>query len=118
MKMHIYYDDKLLEYAGKFPDTPERLTSIINYLKKSDLDYKIVKPSPAKKEDLLRAHDEKYLKEIEEYRRINMYFPDEPIDSKTYEIAVLSAGAAIDAAEYSLKTKEFSFALTRPKGSH
>lgn len=117
-RMNIYYSDELLKFKGKFPDTPERLTAIVDYIKNSDLKYKLVKPKPAKRTDLERVHNEKYLDEIKNYKRINMYFPDEPIDKETYGVASLSAGAAINAAEYALKRKKFAFALTRPKGNH
>jgi len=112
----IYYTDRLLEYKGRFPDVPERLTSILKYLQGSELKYKVVGPRRAKDEDLLRAHDELYLKELKEYKRINSYFPDEPIDAKTYEVTKWSAGAAISAAKAS--KKGFAFALTRPKGNN
>jgi len=118
MTIPIYYSDKLLEFEGKFPDTPKRLTAIIQYLKKSSLKYKIVRPKAATKKDLERVHTPMYLNEIKKYRRIKMYFPDEPVDEKTYRVAALSAGAAIGAAEYAVKRKRFAFALTRPKGNH
>ncbi len=115
---NIYYSEKMLEFKGKFPDTPERLTAIVEYIKNSDLKHKFVKPKPAKRKDLERVHNERYLDEIKNYKRINMYFPDEPIDKHTYSVASLAAGAAIDAAHCALKHKRFSFALTRPKGNH
>lgn len=118
MTIPIYYSEKLLEFKGKFPDTPQRLIAITKYLSESGLKYKYTKPRQATRKDLERVHSPKYLDEIKNYKRINTYFPDEPIDEKTYEIASLSAGAAIGAAEYAIRKNEFAFALTRPKGSH
>ncbi len=118
MTVPIYYSDELLEFQGKFPDTPDRITAIVDYLNGSDLKHKFVKPKPATRKDLERVHSARYLDEIKNYKRINTYFPDEPIDEKTYGAASLAAGAACGAAEHALKKKEFAFALTRPKGSH
>jgi acetoin utilization deacetylase AcuC-like enzyme len=116
--MQVFYSDELLKFAGRFPDVPERLAAITEYLENSDLKYKLVKPIAAKRKELERVHEKKYLDEIEKYKRINAYFPDEPIDENTFNIACISAGAAIGAAESAIKTGEFSFGLTRPKGNH
>ncbi len=116
--MNIFYSEELLRFAGKFPDTPDRLRVIVEFLKQSGLKHKLVEPEPATRKDLELVHDPKYLDEIRQYRRINMYFPDEPINWETYDIASLSAGAAIGAAEQCIKGGQFAFALTRPRGNH
>ncbi|MCX8206113.1 MAG: histone deacetylase [Candidatus Micrarchaeota archaeon] len=116
--MKIFYSPKQLEFKGKFPDTAERVKAILECISKSRLKCTIVAPKAATRKDLERVHTKKYLDEIAAYRRINAYFPDEPIDAHTYKCAALSAGAAIAAAEYAAKSGKFAFALTRPKGNN
>ncbi|MEM0437766.1 MAG: histone deacetylase family protein [Candidatus Micrarchaeia archaeon] len=116
--MRIFYSPKLLEFKGKFPDTPERLKAILDGLRRCGLKFTIAPPKAATRKDLERVHTRKYLDEIKHYKRIKAYFPDEPIDSHTYRCAALSAGAAISAAEYAVRHKKFAFALTRPKGNN
>ncbi|MEM3364288.1 MAG: histone deacetylase family protein [Candidatus Micrarchaeia archaeon] len=117
-KISIYYSKEFMKFSGKFPDTPERLAAIMDYIRTSDLEYTVAKPKPASRKDLERVHSAKYLDEIKNYKRINTYFPDEPVDKNTYRIASLAAGAACCAAEYAISKKRFAFAVTRPKGGH
>ncbi len=118
MDIKVFYTPFLLDYKGNFPDVPDRLSSIINFLKSSDLRFDLVEPIKASEEDLLRVHSEIYVRELKEYKRMKSYFPDEDIDEKTFDILLWSAGTAISAAKSSLDHKTFGFGLTRPHGNH
>lgn len=116
--VNIYFSKKqVLGYKGSEPDFNLRLDVILKYISKSKLKFKLVEPKPASEKQLLFAHTEKYINELKNPDRINKYFPDEPLTKGTFKVLQISAGAAIDACEYSFKNKKFSFALTRPKGN-
>ena len=116
--LNIYFSKKqIIGYKGCEPDLNLRLNVILNYLSKSKLKFKLINPKPATEKQLMLAHSERYINELKHPERINKYFPDEPLTKGTFKVLQLSAGAAIDACEYSFKNKKFSFALTRPKGN-
>lgn len=116
--INIYFSKKqIIGFKGAEPDLGVRLDVILKYLKDSDLKFKLVSPTSASEKQLLLAHNEKYLNELKNPERIKKYFPEDPITKGTFTVLKLSAGSAIDACEYSYKSKKFSFALTRPKGN-
>ena len=79
----------------------------------------VVEPRPATREELLRVHDEAHVDAIEATNgRAVMLDPDTFTSPESYEIALLAAGAAVQAAEHALDTKETAFALVRPPGHH
>jgi acetoin utilization deacetylase AcuC-like enzyme len=118
MVTNIYFSKKqMIGFKGAEPDLNVRLDVILKYLNNSDLKFKLISPNSATENQLLLAHDPKYLNELKNPVRLNKYFPDEPLTKGTYTVLKLSAGTAIDACEYSFKNKKFSFALTRPKGN-
>jgi acetoin utilization deacetylase AcuC-like enzyme len=79
----------------------------------------VVEPRPATREELLRVHDASHVDAIEATNgRAVMLDPDTFTSPESYEIALLAAGAAVQAAEHALDTKETAFALVRPPGHH
>ncbi|MGP3703427.1 MAG: histone deacetylase family protein [Candidatus Bathyarchaeota archaeon] len=66
--------------------------------------YEFIKPEPAKEEDLRRVHTQRHIDSIKK-------------DPLLYDVACLSAGGAILAAELTIKG-EPSFGLIRPPGHH
>jgi len=118
MEMKVVYSDKFLElYTGRSPERASRLTAILDFLKARGLSEKdIVEPSPAREEDLLLVHEKALLEELKLRSKRELSVPDNEFRKNTYEIALLSAGAALDAAR--LSRKEFAFALERPPGHH
>jgi acetoin utilization deacetylase AcuC-like enzyme len=76
-------------------------------------------PRPAVRDELARVHDPTYLDEIERTSgQAMMLDPDTFTSPESYEIALLAAGAAIQACEHALDRREPAFALVRPPGHH
>ncbi|MBW8861136.1 MAG: histone deacetylase [Acidobacteria bacterium] len=80
----------------------------------------VVAPRAASREHLLRVHDGDYLRRISETAgRATALDPDTYTSPESYEIALLAAGACVDAVERVMATAhEAAFALVRPPGHH
>ena len=80
---------------------------------------RVVEPRAATREELLRVHDAGYVEAIEATRgQAAMLDADTFTSPESVEIALLAAGAAVQAAEHALDTGETAFALVRPPGHH
>jgi acetoin utilization deacetylase AcuC-like enzyme len=76
-------------------------------------------PRPATREDLLRVHTPAHVARIEATAgTAAMLDPDTFTSPETYDIALLAAGAALDAARHAYDTGEPTVALVRPPGHH
>jgi acetoin utilization deacetylase AcuC-like enzyme len=76
-------------------------------------------PRPATRDELARVHTAAYLDALEATAgRAAMLDPDTFTSPESHEIALLAAGATIDAAGHAWKTGEPAFALVRPPGHH
>jgi acetoin utilization deacetylase AcuC-like enzyme len=102
------------------PERPERAEVFDQVaLAWRDKGGKVVQPRPATREELLRVHDAAHIDAIEATSgRAVMLDADTFTSPESYEIALLAAGAAVQAAEHALDTKETAFALVRPPGHH
>jgi len=80
----------------------------------------VVAPREATHEQLARVHDIHYIQRISELReRAVALDPDTYTSPESYEIALLSAGAAIDAVERVMSSSHVSaLAMVRPPGHH
>ena len=79
----------------------------------------VTDPRPATREELLRIHTSTYLDAIERTKgRAVMLDPDTFTSTATHEIALLAAGAAVDASRHAFAAKEPALALVRPPGHH
>jgi acetoin utilization deacetylase AcuC-like enzyme len=79
----------------------------------------VADPRPATREELSRIHSGGYLDAIERTKgRAVMLDPDTFTSTATQEIALLAAGASIDAARHAYAQKEPALALVRPPGHH
>jgi len=80
----------------------------------------VVAPREATHEQLARVHDIHYIQRISELRdRAIALDPDTYTSPETYEIALLAAGAAIDAVERAMSgSKTSTLAMVRPPGHH
>ena len=80
---------------------------------------RVVEPRPATRDELLRVHDAAHVRAIEEMNgRAARLDADTFTSPESVEIALLAAGAAVQAAEHALDTGETAFALVRPPGHH
>ena len=84
-----------------------------------DRDVPTVEPRPATREELLRVHAAAHIEALERTAgRAVMLDPDTFTSPESFEIALLAAGAAVQAAEHALDTRGCALALVRPPGHH
>lgn len=103
--MKIVFHEKFYEsdYANDCASIPGRLEAIMNVIG-CEKGFETVTPGSAKDEDILRAHASSYLDDVK-------------TDVKRYDMAMLSAGAAILASDSGMNG-EPAFACSRPPGHH
>lgn len=110
--MKIIYSEKCLEYSqAGHPESPRRVSATYEFLKSK---YEFVEPKPADERDLLAVHTESLVGQV---RSGDFWDGDSPAYPGLYEYAILSAGAAVLAADYAMKGMP-SFSLMRPPGHH
>jgi acetoin utilization deacetylase AcuC-like enzyme len=80
----------------------------------------VVAPREATHEQLERVHDPHYVRRISELRdRAVALDPDTYTSPESYEVALLAAGAAVDAVERAMSgSHTYTLALVRPPGHH
>lgn len=125
MTTSLIYDKRFLQHdTGICPENSARYQAILSTLENDkDLWNTIIKKSPsaATVNDVLRCHDANLIKQIEMVCKQGGGFldADTVVCPESYDIALLSAGAAITAVDaiFSSKSKN-AFALARPPGHH
>lgn len=111
--MKIIFSNKCLEYSTALhPESPQRVSVIHEILKNQG--YRFIEPEPAKIEDLLKVHSRDLIDKI---KTGDFSDPDTPNLAGIFDYAILSAGAALMAAQISLNN-ENAFSLMRPPGHH
>ena len=80
----------------------------------------VVAPRAATPEQIRRVHDAEYMRRIAETAGQAIALdPDTYTSADTYDVALLAAGAAVDAAERAMSaTHHAVFAMVRPPGHH
>jgi acetoin utilization deacetylase AcuC-like enzyme len=111
--MVIIYSPRCLEYAAPgHPENPERIAGAVSALKNRHHTW--LEPSPCSEADILRVHTSALLETL----KTGQFFDaDTPFFPNIYELARLSAGAAVLAAETAL-SGQTAFSLMRPPGHH
>jgi len=107
MKTKIIFSEKCLSYGQWHVEGPERVRRACEILKQKG--YDVLAPKPAEEDDLLRVHDTDYVWNV---KKSLVEDPDTPAYDNIYELARLSAGGAILAAETN------GFSVMRPPGHH
>jgi acetoin utilization deacetylase AcuC-like enzyme len=76
-------------------------------------------PRPATDDELVRVHTREYVERLRATAgRAAMLDPDTFTSPESYEIALLAAGATVDAAREAYESKAATLALVRPPGHH
>jgi acetoin utilization deacetylase AcuC-like enzyme len=123
----IYSDEFLLHEPDYFhPEKPERLTAIVTALKATSWSDRLEwrSPTPVATRNLMpilqRVHDRDYIDRVAELaNRGGGYIDsDTEVSPRTYEVALLTISAWLDAVDYALGSGQPIFALTRPPGHH
>ena len=108
--MRIIFSEKCLEYNWQgHIERPERIREALGILR---AEYEFVEPKPASQQDLLTVHSREYVDWIKNAETPGYFDGDTPAPENIYEYALLSAGAALLAAQ----NRDFS--LMRPPGHH
>lgn len=125
MKTGIAYSDKYLEHflGRSHPEKPERLKQIIKSLKENEVLLKktqMIEPTPANREEIELAHKKSYVDKIKRLSKSGQMLDlDTPINSDTFDLALLAAGGTIKMGQKIVeKKKNNGFALVRPPGHH
>ncbi|HEY8743345.1 MAG TPA: histone deacetylase [Chloroflexota bacterium] len=119
----LLYSPRFLEHDTRgMAETPDRLSHTLSLLKREALPAgcRTVTPLPATRQQVARVHDQQMIDRLETVcRRGGGLIDPAPtiVSPESYEVALLAAGAAIQAAESALRG-EPAFALVRPPGHH
>jgi len=119
----IVWDERYAEHdTGEHPESPERISAIVDHLRATDLWSRLqeIKPTMAEPAEVLRVHTRGHLERI---RRAAEVRGGEWVDSDTYvsaqsfEVALLALGGVLDSLELWFEGL-VPFALVRPPGHH
>lgn len=103
-RIPIFYSDELgrFDFGPDHPFTGSRFRGFIDLLDKADIlkDCAIIRPEPAKDQDLLLAHSREYLDKVEELRKTGGWLSiDTPVTEGAVEAQLLIAGSGLQAAK-------------------
>ncbi len=101
-KQIVFHEDYCKVYTSDPAADAGRMEAIIKELQ----DYKFINPKPSQDREILLVHTETHLSRVKLSR------------GKVYPMALLAAGGALLASEYTCKYREAMFALIRPPGHH
>jgi acetoin utilization deacetylase AcuC-like enzyme len=107
MNTKIVFSEKCLNYGGWHIEGPMRVKMAHEILKEKNYDF--LEPNPASEEDLLKVHDVDYIWNL---KKGLVEDSDTPAYDNIFELARLSAGGAMLAAEIN------GFSIMRPPGHH
>jgi acetoin utilization deacetylase AcuC-like enzyme len=108
--MKIIFSEKCLEYSWPgHIERPERIRKALELIRR---EYEFLEPKTASQQDLLTVHSREYVDLIKNAEAGSYLDGDTPAPENIYEYALLSAGAALLAAQ------EKGFSFMRPPGHH
>jgi acetoin utilization deacetylase AcuC-like enzyme len=121
----LYRDPLFLEHdtGPRHPERPQRLVAIDQALERSSLVARCTQPTwrPASPAELALVHHPEYVAQVAEFARRGggHLDPDTVASSKSYDAAVLAAGAACDAVRRVVDGQDRqALCLVRPPGHH
>jgi acetoin utilization deacetylase AcuC-like enzyme len=118
------YSDGYLKHKTKFhPESPKRLTAIVDYLGQKELlpDLVSIQPYPATKDQVALVHDPNYIDSIRDSCMLGtrMLDADTQISAESYEIALLAAGGVLAGVDALMQGQvDNVFCAVRPPGHH
>jgi acetoin utilization deacetylase AcuC-like enzyme len=119
------YDDPIFrahDSGPGHPERPARLDAVRRGIREAGLEgeLRLLAPRPATTAELLRVHDEDHLARVAGTRGRTVRFdPDTQASPRSYEAALMAAGAAVDAVERVLAGElGRAFCAVRPPGHH
>jgi acetoin utilization deacetylase AcuC-like enzyme len=124
LKVALYDDPLFREHdAGPgHPERPQRLEAVRRGLREAGLEgrLELLTPRAATREDLSRVHAEAHIDRVVASQGGHVAFdPDTSASPRTYEAAVLAAGAVVDAVDRVLgSASDRAFCCVRPPGHH
>ena len=120
----LYSDPRFLDHeTGKHPENSTRLTHITRRLEESGLAARCIRPAfgPISPERMTRVHEPAYVAEVAKFIRQGggQLEADTVVGPKSYEVALLAAGAVADAVERVVRGEDTTaLCLVRPPGHH
>ncbi|WP_414754601.1 histone deacetylase [Anabaena sp. CCY 9910] len=125
----VIYSDEFLDHkTGKYhPESPERLTAIVNAIKQAAFAEKItwVEPTPALENSsvmplLVKVHSPGYVNKVREIATTGGGYldGDTPVSPRSYDVALLAVSAWLNGMDAVLESANPAFVLARPPGHH
>ncbi len=115
----LVYDDAFLSHRPPpwHVERPERLVVIVDALKAAGLWRGVATPEALSRDGLRRVHTQAYL-DLLETGSVSEIDPETAVAPETYGVATRAVGAAVEAAERTVREARPWFALVRPPGHH
>ncbi len=115
----LFYDERFLEHVSSpmHVERPERLHAIVDRLRRENLWKDVHAPTPATGAQLRRVHRATFLEFFENLHE-GFLDPETAVHPETWGIALLAAGATIQAANAAFDEGKPALALVRPPGHH
>ena len=119
----VYHPDFFIHTKDAHPEKKERLQAILSLLKEENLFAKLqqLAPVPAEVDEVARVHTLQHIENIRTLCEQHKGYLDADtyLTPKSYDVALLSAGAALTAMRSVMRGKlDVCFALGRPPGHH
>lgn len=117
----VYYHPLFIEHeTGDHPENKRRLIVAKRVLEDSDLELEWITPEPAPVSAIALVHDPAYIERVKEMAEQGGGFldADTTVSPRSYDAALLAAGAGMMAVDRCLAGGQNAFMLVRPPGHH
>jgi acetoin utilization deacetylase AcuC-like enzyme len=117
----VYYDPLFVQHeTGEHPENKRRLLVATRVLRESGLDLEWTSPQPAPVSAVERIHDPAYIDRVRQMAEDGGGWLDldTAVSPRSYDAALLAAGAGLLAAERAIAGGPNAFLLVRPPGHH
>ncbi len=117
----VYYDPLFIEHeTGEHPENKRRLIVAKSVLEQSGLDIEWTSPEPAPVTAIERVHDRSYIERVRHMAEDGGGWldADTAVSPRSYDAALMAAGAGLLATERAVAGGSSAFLLVRPPGHH